>query len=72
VGLGEWIGGLMPGRRADIIVVDLTGPRTQPVHDLAAILVLTLDVPGVIRELEDRLPALVDRSHGRRVQEYDT
>lgn len=72
MGLGEWIGGLTPGRRADIIVVDLTGPHTQPVHDLAAILVLTLDVPGVIRELEDRLPALVDRSHGRRVQEYDT
>ncbi len=41
MGLGEWIGGLTPGRRADIIVVDLTGPHTQPVHDLVAILVLT-------------------------------
>jgi 5-methylthioadenosine/S-adenosylhomocysteine deaminase len=96
VGLGDSIGSLAPGRRADIILVDLTGPHTQPVHDLAATLVhsarsadvrttivdgrvlmrdrelLTLDVPAVVRELEDRLPALVDRSHGRRIQEYDT
>ncbi|MEV8542437.1 amidohydrolase [Streptomyces sp. NPDC051572] len=96
VGLGDSIGCIAPGRRADIVLVDLTGPHTQPVHDLAATLVhsarssdvrttivdgrvlmrdrelLTLDVPAVVRELEDRLPALVDRSHGRRIQEYDT
>ncbi|XUL87425.1 amidohydrolase [Streptomyces galilaeus] len=96
VGLGDSIGSIAPGRRADIILVDLTGPHTRPVHDLAATLVhsarsadvrttivdgrvlmrdrelLTLDVPAVVRELEDRLPALVDRSHGRRIQEYDT
>ncbi|MBK3580137.1 amidohydrolase [Streptomyces sp. MBT65] len=96
VGLGDSIGSLAPGRRADIILVDLTGPHTQPVHDLAATLVhsarsadvrttivdghvlmrdrelLTLDVPSVVRELGERLPALVDRSHGRRIQEYDT
>jgi 5-methylthioadenosine/S-adenosylhomocysteine deaminase len=96
VGLGDSIGSLAPGRRADIILVDLTGPHTQPVHDLAATLVhsarsadvrttivdgrvlmrdrelLTLDVPAVVRELGERLPALVDRSHGRRIQEYDT
>ncbi|WP_330291810.1 amidohydrolase [Streptomyces sp. NBC_00576] len=96
VGLGERIGSLAPGRKADIILVDLTGPHTQPVHDLAATLVhsarssdvrttivdgrvlmrdrelLTLDVPGIVRELAERLPALVDRSHGRRIQEYDT
>jgi 5-methylthioadenosine/S-adenosylhomocysteine deaminase len=39
VGLGESIGSLAPGRRADIILVDLTGPHTQPGHDLAATLV---------------------------------
>ncbi|MGW2699605.1 amidohydrolase [Streptomyces sp. NPDC001340] len=96
VGLGGSIGTLAPGRRADIILVDLTGPHTQPVHGLAATLVhsaraadvrttivdgrvlmrdrelLTLDVPAVVRELGRRLPALIDRSHGRRVQEYDT
>ncbi|GHI08516.1 hydrolase [Streptomyces cellostaticus] len=96
VGLGESVGSLAPGRRADIILVDLTGPHTQPVHDLAATLVhsarsadvrttivdgrvlmrdrelLTLDVPAVVRELDQRLAALADRSHGRRIQEYDT
>ncbi|MGV4982620.1 amidohydrolase [Streptomyces sp. NRAIS4] len=94
VGLGGSAGTLAPGRRADIILVDLTGPHTQPVHDLAATLVhsarssdvrttvvdgrvlmrdrhlLTVDVPSVVRELEQRLPALTDRSHGRRIQEY--
>lgn len=96
VGLGERVGSLAPGRRADIILVDLTGPHTQPVHDLAATLVhsaragdvrttivdgrvlmrdrelLTLDLPSTVRELGERLPALIDRSHGKRIQEYDT
>ncbi|MFF6981450.1 amidohydrolase [Streptomyces sp. NPDC008343] len=96
VGLGEVAGSIAPGRRADIILVDLTGPHTQPVHDLAATLVhsarssdvrttivdgrvlmrdrelLTIDVPAVVRELGERMPALLDRSHGKRIQEYDT
>ncbi|WP_327730240.1 amidohydrolase [Streptomyces sp. NBC_00487] len=95
VGLGERIGSLAPGRRADIVLVDLTGPHTQPVHDLAATLVhsarssdvrttivdgrvlmrdrelLTVDVPGTVRELTSRLAALTDRSHGGRIQDYD-
>lgn len=95
VGLGDVVGSIAPGRRADIILVDLTGPHTQPVHDLAATLVhsarscdvrttivdgrvlmrdrelLTIDVPAVVRELGERMPALLDRSHGRRIQEYD-
>jgi 5-methylthioadenosine/S-adenosylhomocysteine deaminase len=96
VGLGDSIGSIAPGRRADIVLVDLTGPHTQPVHDLAATLVhsarssdvrttivdgrilmrdrelLTLDVPAVVRELGERMPALLDRGHGRRIQDYDT
>ncbi|MGW1609477.1 amidohydrolase [Streptomyces sp. NPDC002285] len=96
VGLGEVVGSIAPGRRADIILVDLTGPHTQPVHDLAATLVhsarssdvrttivdgrvlmrdrelLTIDVPAVVRELGERMPALLDSSHGKRIQEYDT
>ncbi|MFC8369321.1 amidohydrolase [Streptomyces sp. NPDC057239] len=98
-GIGGSVGGIgsiAPGRRADLVLVDLTGPHTQPVHDLAATLVhsaraadvrttivdgrvlmrdrelLTIDVPEVVRELGERLPALVDRSHGRRIQEYGT
>ncbi|MCX5260142.1 amidohydrolase [Streptomyces canus] len=96
VGLDEVVGSIAPGRRADIILVDLTGPHTQPVHDLAATLVhsarssdvrttivdgrvlmrdrelLTIDVPSVAGELSRRLPALLDRSHGGRIQDYDT
>ncbi|MER7802888.1 amidohydrolase [Streptomyces parvulus] len=96
VGLGGSVGRIAPGLRADLILVDLTGPHTRPVHDLAATLVhsarsadvrttivdgrvlmrdrvlLTVDVPAVARELEERLPALTDRGHGRRLQEYDT
>jgi 5-methylthioadenosine/S-adenosylhomocysteine deaminase len=96
VGLGDSVGSIAPGRRADIVLVDLTGPHTRPVHDLAATLVhsarsadvrttivdgrvlmrdrelLTIDVAAVAEELEERLPALVDRGHGRRIQEYDT
>ncbi|MEU9334796.1 amidohydrolase [Streptomyces sp. NPDC048290] len=94
VGLGDVVGRIEPGRRADLILVDLTGPHTQPVHDLAATLVhsvrsgdvrttivdgrvlmrdrelTTIDVPGVVRELGERLPALVERGHGRRIQRY--
>ncbi|MEV7730657.1 amidohydrolase [Streptomyces sp. NPDC088921] len=96
VGLGEVVGSIAPGRRADIILVDLTGPHTQPVHDLAATLVhsarssdvrttivdgrvlmrdrelLTIDVGAVVGELGERMPALLDRSHGRRIQDYST
>ncbi|MFC9908364.1 amidohydrolase [Streptomyces sp. NPDC127197] len=96
VGLGDTVGRIAPGRRADIVLVDLSGPHTQPVHDLAATLVhsarssdvrttivdgrvlmrdrelLTIDVPAVVRELGQRMPALLDRSHGKRIQEYDT
>ncbi|MFF7067780.1 amidohydrolase [Streptomyces pseudovenezuelae] len=96
VGLGDAVGSIAPGRRADIILVDLTGPHTQPVHDLAATLVhsarssdvhttivdgrvlmrdrelLTIDVSAVVRELGERMPALLDRGHGRRIQDYNT
>ncbi len=96
VGLGETIGSLAPGRRADIVLVDITGPHAQPVHDLAATLVhsarssdvrttivdgrvlmrdrelLAIDVPAVIKAMGERMPALLDRSHGRRIQDYDT
>lgn len=96
VGLGDRLGTLAPGRRADIVLVDVSGPHTQPVHDLAATLVhsarssdvrttvvdgrilmrdrelLTIDVPEVVRELGERMPALLDRGHGRRIQDYDS
>ena len=39
VGLGGTVGSLAPGHQADIILVDLSGPHTRPIHDLAATLV---------------------------------
>ncbi|WP_369214956.1 amidohydrolase [Streptomyces flavofungini] len=95
VGLAGRAGSLAEGLRADIVLVDLSGPHTRPVHDLAATLVhsarsadvrttivdgrvlmrdrelLTVDVESVAGELGALLPGLVDRSHGRRVQEYE-
>lgn len=95
IGRGDDLGRIAPGFRADLLLVDLSGPRTQPVHDLAATLVhsahsddvdttivdgrvlmrgrrlLTVDVPTVAAEIAKRLPRLTDRSHGRRIQDYD-
>ncbi len=39
LGLGGVVGSLAPGHQADIILVDVSGPHTQPIHDLAATLV---------------------------------
>jgi 5-methylthioadenosine/S-adenosylhomocysteine deaminase len=96
VGLGGQVGRLAPGHRADLILVDITGPHTQPLHDIAATLVysarssdvlttivdgkilmrdrrlLTLDVPQITTELAARLPGLIERGHGRRIQDYDS
>lgn len=39
VGLAGVAGSLAPGHQGDIILIDLSGPHTQPVHDLATTLV---------------------------------
>jgi 5-methylthioadenosine/S-adenosylhomocysteine deaminase len=94
VGLAGVAGSLAPGHQADIILIDLSGPHTQPVHDLAATLVysarsadistsivsgkvlmadrklLTVDVPGVLEQLNPRLSELTDVSHGKSIQGY--
>jgi 5-methylthioadenosine/S-adenosylhomocysteine deaminase len=33
---------------------------------------LTIDVAAVVAEMGERMPALLDRSHGKRIQEYKT
>ena len=32
---------------------------------------LTIDVPAVVNEMGERMPALLDRSHGERIQDHD-
>jgi 5-methylthioadenosine/S-adenosylhomocysteine deaminase len=39
VGLAGVVGSIAPGHQADIVLVDLSSPRLQPVHDLASTLV---------------------------------
>ncbi|MFI1764911.1 amidohydrolase [Streptomyces sp. NPDC020800] len=61
VGLGASIGSLAPGRRADIILVDLTGPHTRPVHDLAATLVHSVRSADVRTTVVDGRVLMRDR-----------
>lgn len=53
IGRGEELGALTPGRRADIALVDLRGPHLQPMHDLAAALVLSVKSSDVSTVLVD-------------------
>lgn len=61
VGLGDRVGSLAPGRRADVILVDLTGPHTQPVHDLAATLVHSARAADVRTTVVDGRVLMRDR-----------
>ena len=47
-------------------------PTTTPVRALREVGMDTIDVPTVVREMEQRMLALLDRSHGKRIQDYDT
>ena len=53
VGLGDSIGALLPGRRADIVLVALDGPHLQPLHDIPAALVLSVQEADVRTVLVD-------------------
>jgi 5-methylthioadenosine/S-adenosylhomocysteine deaminase len=33
---------------------------------------LTIDVPAVVKEMGERMPTLLDRNHGKRIQDYNT
>jgi 5-methylthioadenosine/S-adenosylhomocysteine deaminase len=52
-GLQDSLGSLLPGYRADIVLIDVQKPHLQPMHDLAAALVLSVkssDVTTVLVE----------------------
>ncbi|MFD7440292.1 amidohydrolase [Streptomyces sp. NPDC059909] len=60
-GLGERVGALAPGRRADLILVDLTGPHVRPLHDLATALVLSARSADVVTTIVDGRVLMRDR-----------
>jgi 5-methylthioadenosine/S-adenosylhomocysteine deaminase len=47
LGLEEQVGSLEPGKRADIVVVDLNGPSTTPLYHPASLLVYAADGSSV-------------------------
>ncbi|WP_375401488.1 amidohydrolase [uncultured Amnibacterium sp.] len=53
VGLADSIGALLPGRRADVVLVALDRPHLQPLHDIAAGLVLSVQESDVRTVLVD-------------------
>lgn len=61
VGLSDLIGSLSVGKRADIILVDLSGPHTQPIHDLAATLVYSARSADVSTTIVDGRILMRDR-----------
>jgi 5-methylthioadenosine/S-adenosylhomocysteine deaminase len=60
-GLADSIGVLEPGRRADIALVDLSGPHNQPVHDPRAALVYSVRPSDVATVLVDGKVVVRDR-----------
>ena len=78
LGLGDAIGSVEVGKRADLVLLDLRAPHLTPVHDVAALLVFAagrgdvtdvlVDGEQVVRErLSTRLdtPALLAGAHDR-------
>jgi 5-methylthioadenosine/S-adenosylhomocysteine deaminase len=52
-GQGDYLGTLAPGYRADIVLIDTRGAHMQPMHDLAAALVLSVKSSDVSTVLVD-------------------
>lgn len=53
IGQSGRLGALLPGYRADIALIDTRGPHMQPMHDLAAALVLSVKSSDVSTVLVD-------------------
>lgn len=59
--IGQDIGRLSPGAKADVILVDLSGPHCLPVHDPLAALVYSVRADDVRTTIVDGIPLMVDR-----------
>ncbi len=60
-GLADSIGAIEPGRRADIALVDLSGPHCQPLHDPRAALVYSVRSSDVVTVIVDGEVVVRDR-----------
>ena len=67
IGRGHDLGRIAVGYRADLLLVDLSGPRTQPVHDPAATLVYSAHSDDVDTTIVDGRVLM----HRRRLQTVD-
>jgi 5-methylthioadenosine/S-adenosylhomocysteine deaminase len=61
VGLGDQIGQLAPGYRADLILIDMSGSHCQPRHSLTASLVYNIRASDVQTVLVDGQVIMRDR-----------
>ena len=61
LGLGDRIGSVEVGKRADLVLVDLAAPHLTPVHDVAALLVFAAGRGDVTDVLVDGRPVVRDR-----------
>lgn len=60
IGLGEVIGSVETGKRADLVLLDLEKPHLTPVHDVAALLVFAAGRSDVTDVLVDGEPVVRD------------
>ncbi|MEV5965467.1 amidohydrolase [Kribbella sp. NPDC051952] len=60
-GLADSIGALEPGRQADIVLVDLSKPHNQPIHDPRAALVYSVRASDVVTVVVDGNVVVRDR-----------
>ena len=60
IGQSGRLGALLPGYRADVVLIDTRGPHMQPMHDLAAALVLSVKSSDVSTVLVDGMVVVRD------------
>jgi 5-methylthioadenosine/S-adenosylhomocysteine deaminase len=61
IGMQQHIGRLVPGMRADIVLADLSAPRSRPVHDLANTIVYAARSSDVVHTIVDGRVLVRDR-----------
>jgi 5-methylthioadenosine/S-adenosylhomocysteine deaminase len=70
LGIDDRVGSLEPGKRADLIAVDLTGPETQPLYNPISQLVYACNGSQVTHSWIDGIPVMAQRKL-LRLDEHD-